>query len=557
MRDPYGIVGKTIDRRYAVRRVVAEGGFGVVYEAEAISLGVPVALKVLRVDMGTSPDVRARFEQEAKLLARLKHPAIVELTDAAHLEDGTPYLVLAWIEGETLEARIRRDGAVSPRAVVDLFGPVVSAIAHAHKSGVVHRDLKPANLMVGADGRPRVLDFGVARWANELGVNTTTTGKTGLSVGYAAPEQYGKEFGPIDGRTDQFALAAIMYAALTGEPAFPGETVTEVLYATCAKPDRPSVRKVRADVSEALDAVLQKALSIKPEARYTTIEELWAAVTEAVDGAPATLQSAPSIKSIGFMPPQITLPSPDALGQSGPATIASQTAIAPTERAPLERVAAEASSAARARAAAAHGLTDARTVRQGEAPPSSVDSEPSSRPRGRVFTLLAFVAAGGIAFGAIYAFTPWFGPSPTTPPSKQPWVVPPTKTAPPPVVISATADADPLPPCGLDMAKDEICVFAGRLHRGPLDCNTAAKQIDHVAVCPPEVVMVPTFALDRTEVTLAHWNECVAAGKCQPLTATTDAPELPARGMSWSDAKTFCAWEHGKRLPTDAEWELA
>ncbi|MEO7096244.1 MAG: formylglycine-generating enzyme family protein, partial [Polyangiales bacterium] len=162
-----------------------------------------------------------------------------------------------------------------------------------------------------------------------------------------------------------------------------------------------------------------------------------------------------------------------------------------------------------------------------------------------------------IAFGAIYAFTPWFGPAPTTHPPKQTWVSPPTNTAPPPVVISATADADPIPPCGLDMAKDEICVFAGRVHRGPLDCNTAAQQIDHVAVCPPEVIMVPTFALDRTEVTLAHWKECVAAGKCQPLTATTDAAELPARGMSWSDAKTFCAWEHGKRLPTDAEWELA
>jgi serine/threonine protein kinase/formylglycine-generating enzyme required for sulfatase activity len=549
MRDPYDIVGKTIDRRYAVRRVVAEGGFGVVYEAEAISLGVPVALKVLRVDMGTSPDVRARFEQEAKLLARLKHHAIVELTDAAQLEDGTPYLVLAWIEGETLDARIRRAGPLSPRQVVDLLAPVVSAIAYAHKAGVVHRDLKPANLMVGVDGRPRVLDFGVARWASDLGVQTTTTSKTGLSLGYAAPEQYGKEFGPIDGRADEFALAAIVYAALTGEPAFAGETATEVLFATCAKQERPSVTKVRNDVPAALDDVLQKAMSIKPVDRYATIDDFWTALTTAIDGAPATLQAAPSIAAIGSLPPQITLPSPDAIGATAPATVA-DAAIAPTERAPIG------GSTPRSRAAVAHGLIDARTVRQGEAPPSSVDSEPRSGPRSRTFTLLAFVAAGGIAFGAIYAFTPWFSPGGPSKPNKQPWVAPSKTTYTP--VPSPSPSADPVPPCGLDMGKDEICVFTGRLHRGPYDCSTAAKQIDHVTACPPEIRQVLTFAIDRTEVTLARWTECVTAGKCQPLTtATTDTPEMPARGMTWNDAKAFCAWDHGKRLPTDDEWELA
>ena len=547
MRDPYGIVGKTIDRRYAVRRVVAEGGFGVVYEAEAVSLGVPVALKVLRVDMGTSPEVRARFEQEAKLLARLKHAAIVELTDAAHLEDGTPYLVLAWIEGETLDARIRREGPLSPRTVVELLGPVVSAIAHAHKAGVVHRDLKPANLMVGEDGRPRVLDFGVARWAHDLGVHTTTTEKTGLSLGYAAPEQYGKEFGPVDGRVDQFALAAIVFAALTGGPAFAGETLTEVLFATCAKKERPSVVKARPELPDALDGVLQKAMAIQSGDRYATIEEFWSAFTAVIDGAPATVQTAPSIDSIGFAPPQITLPSPDAIGQSAPPTLVSDTAVAKTERAVGE--------GGNQRAPGPSRLVAARTVRQGEAPPSSAESQPTSGPRSRVLTWLAFVAAGGLAFGAIYAFSPWFGPSGTTPQPKPTWAAPSKFTSSAPV--SSPSPQDPPPPCGLDLGNDEVCVLGGRLHRGPYDCNTAAKQIDHLAVCPVEVLMVLGFAIDRTEVTLARWNECVAAGKCQPLTATTDPPEFPARGMSWVDAKSFCAWDHGKRLPTDAEWELA
>ncbi|MBK7396003.1 MAG: protein kinase [Myxococcales bacterium] len=117
MRDPLGLVGTTIDRRYEVRRIVAEGGFGLVYEAEAVALGVPVAIKVLRAELlESSPEARARFGQEAKLLVRMRHPAIVQLSDAAHLDDGTPYLVLEWIEGETLDAFLARVGPLPLRA---------------------------------------------------------------------------------------------------------------------------------------------------------------------------------------------------------------------------------------------------------------------------------------------------------------------------------------------------------------------------------------------------------------------------------------------------------
>src|SRR5688572_18046271 len=99
MRDPLGIVGTTVDRRYAIRRFVAEGGFGVVYEAEALALAVKVAIKVLRSEiLATSPEARVRFEQEARVLARLRHPGIVAITDASHLDDGTPYLALEWID---------------------------------------------------------------------------------------------------------------------------------------------------------------------------------------------------------------------------------------------------------------------------------------------------------------------------------------------------------------------------------------------------------------------------------------------------------------------------
>ncbi len=556
MRDPYGIVGQTIDRRYAVKRVVAEGGFGVVYEAEAVSLGVPVALKVLRLEMqDAGPDVRARFAQEAKLLARLKHPAIVELTDAAHLEDGTPYLVLAWIEGETLDARIRRVGPMELEPVIRLLTPVVGAIAYAHAQGVVHRDLKPANLMFSGDDRARVLDFGVARWANSLAVQTTTTSKTGISLGYAAPEQYGKEFGPIDGRADQFALAAIVYAVLTAQPAFSGDSMTEILFATCAAKERPSIRKVRPELPESVDVILQRALAIRPQDRYASVEEFWSELSAAVTGAPLTLPKPQSNVVIASkIPAAVTLPSPQVLGEGAPKTIA-EVAFAQTERdgEPPQRPSGK-SRASAAPGAPARGFVSAHTVRQGEAPPTS---EPVSRRSGGT-RFIVFLAILGILGGGAYAASAlgFFAPSPNGSVGTGSATTKPTVTYKP--SAPSASDAGPvLPPCGLEMLAGELCVLGGRLHRGPYDCKSAGAQLDHKSACPDEIVLVRTFTLDKKEVSGERWKKCEAAGKCPALAAiAADAPDLPVRGMSFADAAAFCAFEQ-KRLPTDAEWELA
>ena len=548
MRDPHGLVGTTLDRRYAVQRVVAEGGFGLVYQAEALALGVPVALKVLRGEAlddaadGTSSSgdqVRARFEQEAKLLARLKHPAIVELTDAAHLPDGTPYLVLAWIEGETLDARLRRLGPLSPHELVALLGPVVSAIEYAHAAGVVHRDLKPGNLMVvdGPDGpRARVLDFGVARWTSHLAVATTTSARTGLSIGFAAPEQYGKDFGAIDRRTDEFALAAVVFAALTGKAPFPGESVTEVFYATCAKSERPSTSAHRPELPAALDAIVGRGLAIRPDDRYPTVAALWSALTTAIDGAPATVPGAPPATTLAAAPPAaITLPSPSV---PPPRTIAD--ALASTQRAPDVP-----------RTPPAPG--EARTIRQGEAPPSAPASD-TGRGRG-VGAVVWVLLLGGALGGLAYAATPWLTAKPKPPPTPS-WVAGSSSVSahPPPPPTSASSSSAPFVPCEA-VSADEACVPGARVHRGPFDCSSAGAERDHRAACPSEERALPTFALDRREATLGRWLECVNAAACQPLDLNA-APESPARGMPWSEADAFCRWA-GKRLPSDAEWELA
>ena len=159
----------------------------------------------------------------------------------------------------------------------------------------------------------------MARWASPNAVKTTTTSKTGLSIGYAAPEQYGKEFGPVDGRADQFALAAIVYFALTGVAPFAGASLTEVLFATCAATERPSLTRHRQDLAGPLDDVLRKALAIRPDDRYPTVEDFFRALDETVRVLPpATLDTAtdkapPVMSDVGAAPPVVTLPSPQLL----------------------------------------------------------------------------------------------------------------------------------------------------------------------------------------------------------------------------------------------------
>lgn len=538
MRDPFGIVGTTIDRRYEVRRVVAEGGFGVVYEAEAVALGVKVAIKVLKAEaMSSSPEARARFGQEAKLLARLRHPAIVSLTDAALLDDGTPYLALEWIEGETLDAYLERVGALPLEDAISLLGPVASAIAYAHDEGVVHRDLKPGNVMIGRDRRAKVLDFGVARWTSPHGVQTTTTSGTGLSIGFAAPEQYGKEFGPVDGRADQFALAAILFATLTGKAPFAGDSLTEVMFATCLAQERPSLSRVGLAHPRAVDDVMRRALSIRPDQRFATIRAFWSALEEAarhgdIVSAPATQQVGPPTRTAGAMPSPATLPSPN-LSVGAPATIASPSfGMAPTQPAPMT------------------GPAGTRPTGEGSAlapyeppPPSSIAPSTKVSSGGKWLLIIAVLATVGAGAAAAWPLIVPPAPKPKPIPSTKPT----TKTSVAPSV-STLAKSD----CG-KLGDDEVCVLGKRFLRGPDDCGV--QDPPHKSACPRTDVTIPTFAIDRTELSIAKYERCSLAGKC-PEIALDESKTGPMHKLTWSQAKEACAY-YGKRLPADEEWELA
>jgi serine/threonine protein kinase/formylglycine-generating enzyme required for sulfatase activity len=576
VRDSLGLVGATIDRRYRVERAVGEGGFAVVYQAEALSLGLPVALKVLRGELAhAAPSVRARFSQEAKLLARLRHPAIVELLDASTItadsltyvgaparppvEDGTPYLVLAWIDGETLDARIMRVGPFSPPEMLRVLAPAIDAIAFAHGEGVIHRDLKPGNLMLGrvVDGsrnadveRMRVLDFGVARWAAESGVRTTTTSSSGLSIGYAAPEQYGKDFGPVDGRADQFALAAVAYSMLTGKAPFAGDSLTEVMFATCMSPKRPRVSEAIPALAGPIDAVIARALAIRPDERFADLRAFERALADAIDGRSTDVEAAASqtpSTTPGVLPTERESArptmserplAPETLPTTG-ATGARAEAFAPTERAP----------GAQPLAAAPAIPPRALPTDAGLAPPSAPTSSVAASRRGAGGFALSLFALLALAGAAAYFTRSWLeatGDNATR--HKADGGV---ADAP-----STVTDAAAPTGCGT-LAEGEVCVPAARVVRGPTDCGAVGDDA-HRAACPAEEIFVAAFVLDAREVSVARWNACVAAKRCAPLAGSLVAGggELPARGMRAKDADAFCAFER-KRLPSDVEWERA
>jgi serine/threonine protein kinase len=293
--DPYGLAGRCLEDRYDVHEAVAEGGFGVVYRATHASLRKPVALKVLKPDGGDGGERMRDFAREARILARLDHPAIARVLDlgVSTLPSGhrAPWMALDWIEGETLAAWLASHrGERLPRAAcLRCMRPVLEGVAAAHALGVAHRDIKPANLLrAPGDGTLRLVDFGVARAFEEApptpsGETQTTTARPAFSPAYAAPEQLaGTRTGPW---TDVHALALVITELLTGERPYPADDPMalhlEVLSRT--RPT-PAARGVDAGPWE---PVLARALALQPAARYPDARALLDALVaaEAAPGA--------------------------------------------------------------------------------------------------------------------------------------------------------------------------------------------------------------------------------------------------------------------------------
>jgi serine/threonine-protein kinase len=223
LQDP--LVGQTLDGRYRVETRIAVGGMATVYRAVDTRLDRVLALKVMHPGLAADGGFVERFIREAKAVARLAHPNVVGVYDQG--TDGTyVYLAMEYIAGCTLRDVMRERGALHPRAALDILEPVLAALGAAHRAGLVHRDMKPENVLIGDDGRVKVVDFGLVR-AVDTNTTTTTGGVLG-TVSYMAPEQI--ENGTTDPRTDVYACGLLLYEMLTGGKPHTGDTAMQVIY---------------------------------------------------------------------------------------------------------------------------------------------------------------------------------------------------------------------------------------------------------------------------------------------------------------------------------------
>ncbi|HUP61598.1 MAG TPA: protein kinase [Thermoanaerobaculia bacterium] len=282
---PESGVPRIIEDKYVVTRLLGRGGMGSVYLATQKRLNRPVAIKVLLSHLVGSSSMRSRFEREARIVARLRHPAIVTIHDFGVLASGHAYLVMEYLDGDTLRKTIMA-GPQSMPAMLAIIKPVGEAIDAAHSAGIVHRDLKPENIMIvrdhGSLPAPRVLDFGLAKMSNPIGDDEQTFVQSGHSAGvvgtlmYMAPEVLSGHV--ADARADQYSLALIVYELLAGE--HPLGTATDLASVVRGHTDLPviPITDRAPDVPRRTAEAIHRALSKKAEDRFASVGEFIAAM---------------------------------------------------------------------------------------------------------------------------------------------------------------------------------------------------------------------------------------------------------------------------------------
>ena len=256
--------------RYLICGTLGQGGFGVVYLARDEELGREVAVKLPRFAAIDSPEAIDRFMQEARTVARLKHPGIVPVHDVGRAADGRPFVVMPRIEGQSLQQRIAAGPPLEPGQAARMLAGIAEAIAHAHKQGLVHRDLKPGNVLIDAEGQALVADFGLAIDERQL---RERAGELAGTLQYMSPEQVQGNVNCIDGRSDIWSLGVMLYQLLTGRLPFRGDRLEELSEEICHKEPRPP-RMINESIPSALEQIVLKCLRKPIAERYTTAHDL-------------------------------------------------------------------------------------------------------------------------------------------------------------------------------------------------------------------------------------------------------------------------------------------
>jgi formylglycine-generating enzyme required for sulfatase activity/serine/threonine protein kinase len=542
-RDPLGIVGKQVADKYRIEKLVGEGGFAVVYRAIHTIWNKPVAIKFFNGLSSAPVDQRDQFQQafiqEGALLTELSSQtaAIVQARDVGTYTspDGQwmPYMVLEWLEGYALDELLEREiraGAPpwSLQEVHALLGQAAAALDIAHGKGIAHRDIKPPNLFVlGANGRGpgalvKVLDFGVAKMMSDNTQLKAALAKTGMGVTsftpqYGAPEQFSRSYGATGPWTDVFALGLVAVEMLTGRPALEGDDIVQLGFSAGNPERRPTPRTLGVAVPDAVEAVFQRALAVKPEQRYARAAEFWAAFDHALGFGGPAVSRAPSATSRAI--------------------------TAPTELAPISPPVRSPSSTTGGGAA----TTEARPA----------------EGKSKTGLLVAGIAVLGVAAAAAIVLRGGGASSARgAAPIASATALSVASAAPPPSAVPA------VPTCPERTAK----IPAGQFFQGS-DAKDALENEK-----PSHNVTLSAYCIDLYETTAGEYKTCSDVGKCRRASNEVEWPNIkPAERKTYSPlctfgqagmeahpincvshemAATYCKAQ-GKRLPTEAEWEYA
>lgn len=270
------LVGRTLEGKYQIKSVLAEGGMAVLYLAHHVNMERTVVVKVVHSNLISSPNANQRFERECKTVARLNHPNIVQIFDFGFMNKRQPFMVMEFIKGNTLANFIDTQGPPQPQIALRIISQVCSGLEEAHSCGIIHRDLKPDNILLQERmDRPdwvKIVDFGIAHLADGS-KRLTRSGRITGTPEYMSPEQFKDK--PIDARADVYALGIVLFEIFTGSVPFSADDLG-VLMAKHLMEEAPSVCEFRNDIApdSPIDLMVKKCLNKDPDLRFQTVAEL-------------------------------------------------------------------------------------------------------------------------------------------------------------------------------------------------------------------------------------------------------------------------------------------
>jgi serine/threonine protein kinase len=328
MTDPFHVptgvrAGDILIGKYRVERVLGFGGMGVVVAAHHLGLDQRVALKFLVPEAFSDPQAIVRFDREARAAAKIKSQHVARVTDVGTLDNGAPYMVIEYLEGEDLAACLQREGAFPIGEAVRLVLQACEAIDEAHRLGIVHRDLKPANLFCirQSDGSRsiKVLDFGISKLTplatTTRGMDITRAGAVMGSPLYMSPEQMQSPH-TVDERTDIWGIGVLLYELLSGDVPFKGVTMPEICLGVTTRPPLP-IRRVRPDTPPVLERVILRCLEKDRSRRFSNVAELASALAPFASArAPVDVRAARQSSSAGLSVTTVTVIPPGPVARS-------------------------------------------------------------------------------------------------------------------------------------------------------------------------------------------------------------------------------------------------